>query len=248
MNEFMKENFYATTDKDVALKKVPIKGKIVLKILALIMEICFFLPMITVSCSGQEKTISGLDATFGTEVSVMGYTEKIDGNMLCILLMVIPLAILAVLFVKKMYEHKFGYLMITAGALVQAIILFQFKSRVIKIVEEEGVDVVFHNGYYINLVFSIIVIILSLLMYYLIYQLDIPVNDYYTQTSPQMPQKVCSNCGVMVNEDARFCGKCGQSFAGDEESYKKAFCSECGSEMNSDMSFCPECGTSVNND
>lgn len=243
MNEFLKENFNVISDKDVVYKKTPVKGKTVLKIFALIMEICFFLPLCTVSCSGQKLPINGLDATFGTKA--MG--ETIEGNILCILLMLIPIAILAVLFMKNLYEKTYAYLITGAVPLVQLIILFVFKSRIIEQAEEYSATVKFNNGFYMNIISSILVIIVSAVMYYMIYKMDLPVVSasygQNIQTSNQMSKKKCTSCGAMVNEDAKFCSKCGYTFEKKEENSQKVFCSECGAELNPDMQFCTECGS-----
>lgn len=47
----------------------------------------------------------------------------------------------------------------------------------------------------------------------------------------------CDKCGQKLNDDAKFCSKCGKSV----ESKK---CTNCGKEMNGDSQFCEYCGKS----
>lgn len=51
--------------------------------------------------------------------------------------------------------------------------------------------------------------------------------------------KVCSACGASNNQDARFCGQCGQPLA------NKKHCTACGKELESDARFCNHCGQPV---
>ena len=50
---------------------------------------------------------------------------------------------------------------------------------------------------------------------------------------------ICSNCGQVNAEGAKFCCGCGK------EIITKYFCSECGSKLTSNSRFCSECGTPI---
>lgn len=49
----------------------------------------------------------------------------------------------------------------------------------------------------------------------------------------------CTNCGKLLNDSAKFCGKCGTKV---EEVIKESFCSNCGYELVEDVKFCAGCG------
>lgn len=56
--------------------------------------------------------------------------------------------------------------------------------------------------------------------------------------------RYCPYCGSKVDENANFCGSCGQKL----ESYDgKIICKNCGKEIERGSSFCPYCGTAVVN-
>lgn len=58
----------------------------------------------------------------------------------------------------------------------------------------------------------------------------------------------CQNCGMEVEEGARFCKNCGSEIVvGREEGTGTRFCSNCGFEMPKSTRFCPECGTATSN-
>lgn len=51
-------------------------------------------------------------------------------------------------------------------------------------------------------------------------------------------EKVCQNCQAPLQDDAKFCSKCGVSI-------EKAVCPKCGKSIQPGDLFCPSCGTSV---
>ena len=52
---------------------------------------------------------------------------------------------------------------------------------------------------------------------------------------------VCSNCGTVLNENQKFCPKCGTP----NTPPKKNVCSKCGTELVDGQQFCPACGQKV---
>ena len=62
---------------------------------------------------------------------------------------------------------------------------------------------------------------------------------FAARTVQATSSKVCSACGASNNQDARFCGQCGQPLA------NKKHCTACGKELESDARFCNHCGQPV---
>ena len=95
-----------------------------LKIAALVAMVCFFLPLCTVSCSGEEVEITGTRATFGIEA--MG--EKVDGNIFYALILLAP----AVVLLLPLKEDISSALLFGGCAVVHLITLNSLKSGVEK--------------------------------------------------------------------------------------------------------------------
>ena len=53
--------------------------------------------------------------------------------------------------------------------------------------------------------------------------------------------RICSVCGTVNNENAKFCFECGNKFE------EQKVCSQCGKIYQEGMKFCPECGVALIN-
>ena len=53
--------------------------------------------------------------------------------------------------------------------------------------------------------------------------------------------RICSVCGTVNNENAKFCFECGNKFE------EQKVCQKCGRAYEEGMKFCPQCGTSLMN-
>ena len=61
----------------------------------------------------------------------------------------------------------------------------------------------------------------------------------------------CRNCGNSLEEDALFCGVCGEKVENTDvnnEDNKKTFCYNCGERLEEGSVFCPNCGTNLKED
>lgn len=75
----------------------------VLKILILIVIVCFFCPMYMVSCGNQEvATLSGVDLTFGFTVAA----EEVQGNLIFSLLVLLPILAFVTLLKNNSLDRK----------------------------------------------------------------------------------------------------------------------------------------------
>ncbi|MBQ6481664.1 MAG: hypothetical protein IJI45_11145 [Anaerolineaceae bacterium] len=100
------------------------------RVLALIAILAFFLPFCTVSCSGQKlDTMSASEMAFGKEFSVMGETEKIDGDAKVLVLLLLPLVVIGCSFIKK---HIVSFITYVA----EAISLLLYNNYILKSVKE----------------------------------------------------------------------------------------------------------------
>lgn len=58
------------------------------------------------------------------------------------------------------------------------------------------------------------------------------------------PGVKCPSCGALVEEGAKFCGKCGHAMGGKPEVVSGKKCPNCGADVG-DAKFCNSCGTSI---
>ena len=58
----------------------------------------------------------------------------------------------------------------------------------------------------------------------------------------EVPERICSNCGSVVNDGFAFCPMCGTKYV---EKTSTPKCPKCGTEIEEDNSFCIVCGTKV---
>lgn len=64
-------------------------------------------------------------------------------------------------------------------------------------------------------------------------------KQHNTTAQPIATDKsVCSNCGTVLDENQKFCPKCGTP----NTPPKKKVCSKCGAKLEDDQQFCPACG------
>lgn len=100
------------------------------RVLALIAILAFFLPFCTVSCSGQDlDTMSASEMAFGKEFSVMGETEKVDGDAKVLVLLLLPLILVGCSFIKK---HLVSFITYVA----EAISVLLYNSYILKSLRE----------------------------------------------------------------------------------------------------------------
>lgn len=54
--------------------------------------------------------------------------------------------------------------------------------------------------------------------------------------------KRCVQCSSELNDNAKFCPKCGEK---QDEKFKASFCEKCGENLSDSTKFCPSCGTPI---
>jgi len=74
----------------------------IIRIGALLLMIFFFIPYFSVSCSNQTFSINGADITFGKDIAGQNFA----GNILMILLLLLPIAVLIITFIKKYVKFE----------------------------------------------------------------------------------------------------------------------------------------------
>jgi len=174
------------------------------KILSLILLVCFFFPFFTVSCGGEDITITGFDTVKG--LNTMG--EKEEGNPLCLLLLLIPLVIF--LIIKFLNDTKKAFLYTALLGTADFCGLLMLKSGFAKKVNKAAgglIEVKSKFGYSLSLLISLAIIILGI---YGIYKLKDNVREFKDVRDEEVTE-YCMNCGNPLLRSDRFCTKCGCS-------------------------------------
>ena len=132
--------------------------KTVLRVLALLAIIFVFCPSFLVSCSGQTKEISVMTAVGGLQT---GSGEKVvDAHPIMLICLLIPAAILVLLFVNKLTEKKLS-MTIAGTTVVDLIVWIIFRSKVKEVCESYYCGFETTAWYYINVIALIFMIVLS---------------------------------------------------------------------------------------
>lgn len=249
-------------------KKSLFTVKKVLRILALLCLVFVFCPAFLVSCSGQEVNVSVMTAVGG----LSAYGEKIvDPHPIMLLCLVIPIAMLVLLFVKKFADKKVAT-MILACAVVDIIMWFVFRSGAKKIAEDNYCTFKTTVWFVFNIIALILMIVLTAMVLINKLQMEsqlVGASSYVgIEKKPQEPKEApigyCSNCGTPLVYESKFCTTCGtpvpeemiaaaeaarkaqeEAVETEENSEKPLFCHQCGAKLDPDAKFCESCGKKV---
>lgn len=232
--------------------------KNIIRAMALLAEICFFTPLCIVSCSGKSISLTGLKSAFG--FSVLG--EHVKGNAACVLLLILPLLIIGIFFVKALWEKGIDYLGAGIAAVINFLILIVYQVRVSSLANDQMVEVRFTGSYYLDVILSLFMAGIGFYGFYMAISgkgtLTLPgpiaqvtasqaVNNLVAPR-PQKPVRHCTSCQAILNENAVFCGKCGaknEILPEQTQATPASFCPGCGKKLEADAAFCPECGTKI---
>ncbi len=149
MNEAMSQN----EEKE---KKPLITIKRIFRLLLLVCIAFVFCPMFMVSCSGQEIEVDVMTAVGGMSL----YGEPVvKPHPVMLLLLLIPVIILVLSFVKKIHGKKIAWCSVV-GLVVDSVLWIIFKKTVEKIAGENFCTCKTTGWYYANM----IVIVLSIIV------------------------------------------------------------------------------------
>ena len=221
--------------------------------------ICFFLPFISASCSGQKLvTLTGIQLVTGMTVerpeSLWGQrqTERVNGEPLAIIAFISVLCGLGLSFIKG----RKGLIMPTIMGAVGAVCLLALKSKVDSEILRQGegmIQVEYGAGFWLAFLSLICAVGVNI---FLVSQSKERVIETYDDTSNAVvPNEIgCPNCGAAIKVDAKFCRECGAPLSpneSDEQAQVDAgeepvvVCPKCGAEPSQDAGFCKKCGTQL---
>jgi hypothetical protein len=131
----------------------------IIKVIALVLCVLFFLPLVTVSCAGAVESFSGLDSAIGK--------EYVSGNFLAILMLLIPVALFVIFQFKKKRTFIQGkvFVLSTVLSVVGLVIFIAYPVIVIGIMIENVGEVLpfrLTPWYFLSVILYIVNLILSI--------------------------------------------------------------------------------------
>lgn len=205
--------------------------KKIVRIITVVLMVCFFIPTSVVSCSGQELNVTAANAMFGYATEYQQVTEP---EAILSILLLIPLAVLVLTFIKRVRKNGLGIITIFAGV-IMTVTWTQFKSGVENVASYYMCEVKMTGGYTISVIASVMLALMGIVC-------------LITQTNSLDNQRKCSSCGSIVSGKMAFCTKCGtkleetvlQNTNTSEVGWR---CSKCGMLLKEEAKFCQGCGT-----
>ncbi|MCR5556425.1 MAG: zinc ribbon domain-containing protein [Butyrivibrio sp.] len=193
------------------MDKVRIKH--IMKILGGGVALLFFLPTFLVSCSGETINVTGANMLVG--VSYEG-KKVADGNFWAVFLLLIPIAILTIWFLKQISSKTKG--LITAiCAVIDIIAWIVAQSKVSAFAEENMCRFKTTAWYWINLILLAILAIFAFLVYLnllhedgsIVGKVGASISPAQIASQDSVTIEKCPACGYENAPGGKFCGHCG---------------------------------------
>lgn len=140
---------------EASAKEVDKKVRLGMKILILIAEICFFIPMFAVSCLGNSVEINGAKIAFGFEA----IGQHVEGNLLFLLLLLLPILMAALLLIKKFQKGITAELSIGLMSSINLVLLILLRLRITTVAQENMLEIEYRIGYYLALVSYLLLLV-----------------------------------------------------------------------------------------
>jgi hypothetical protein len=171
------------------------QNKLVIKIILIFLIICFFCPFFLVSCQGEEVAkISGTNIAFGTTIE----GEHVDGNIFFLLLLLIPIAVLIIAFIKPDILNLSG----SIGSFLCLILLFIAKGYATNTAEKYNCTVESRFGFVTSIICYFMIIFLQVYGW-------VKQKGFIKGTSLSS-RNFCPGCGNKLTANEKFCAKCGR--------------------------------------
>lgn len=209
------------TEKKDIKKQVSLKNLI--RLVALLVMVIFFMPTFLVSCSGRDLEVSA--ARTMTGYNLQG-EKVIEPHLICVVFILLPIIILGIWFLKGMVTDKVKALVTAVGALADIIMWIIFRSEVKKMAVQSGLSFSTTGWFAVNLISLIALFVVGVGIYFdyinlnwnmsngkgLImkanHKLDKqPTSEYAVEISGY-----CGQCKAPVRKGNSYCTQCGSKF------------------------------------
>ncbi|MCL1852082.1 MAG: hypothetical protein FWF88_03505 [Peptococcaceae bacterium] len=164
IGQSIKLDFTSEDDMLIAIGGNRIKVAAIVKVAAVALCVLFFLPLFSVSCQGVEISFNGWNTAFGKTVSTYGSSNKVDGNIAALFLLLIPAALFVAFQFKKNLQFINGKLfLISTGFSALGLIGFIVLAMVVNKQAEENLLIAKYTfWYYLSIILYIVAGLISL--------------------------------------------------------------------------------------
>lgn len=227
------------------MEKSKIAYRKIIKVLAVIAIIFFFIPAFMVSCGAQDDiSVSAVHVIAGYRSSVYGQITEPTPYPLFLLLM--PIIILIIACMKKWKSKAVAAVEILVALINIGMWVF-FRMAVHVVAEENYCNDRVTFGYYVDILAMVAVILFSgAILFGIVLEKEGGIQTKVPVNVNTIPMWQCPQCGKMEYATSRFCGKCGtEQPQGMMENIEKRYCPSCGKAISSDSKFCMSCGSQI---
>ena len=226
-------------------KKSVFTVKNVIRVLSMLCIVIVFCPTFLVSCSGETMNVNVMTAVGGLESSYGAVV--VDPQPIMLLCLILPIAILVLLFIKKMKERILAIVIIVCAA-VDTILWFAFKEGVKQIAGQNYCEYSTTFWFYLNLIALTAIIATSILVIAQVvtYETDLMVFAKGEKTQEALNQ-MSAAVSQMSSSVTQLAGDIASNVSGRPMKTKNTigFCSKCGSPIAYGNKFCVSCGATV---
>ena len=212
--------------------------KNVLRVLALLVLIFAFCPAFLVSCSGQEVGVSTWTAVAGYGDDYVG--QVVDPHPFMVVLYILPIVILAVLFVKR-FAGKTVAEVILGCSVADFILWLIFRGEVKIIASENYANFKVTAWFVLDIIALILMIIFSLLVIANVLQMEANLATVFagTETKDALNQ--------MSNAVSQFANSVSSSMKKPDQPKQEiiGYCQKCGAPLPYGCKFCTNCGAEI---
>ena len=224
-------------------KKSIFTVKIILRALSVLCIIFVFCPSFLVSCSEKNINVNVMTAVGG--LSVFG-EKVVDPNPIMLICLLIPVAVLILLFVKKYTDKKKAGIIAVCTA-ADLVIWFIFRATVKKMAEEIFCLFRTTGWFVINVIVMILIILLSALVVLSKMEMD---TDLIIVLTGGRTQGTLNQMSTTVNQLSNAVNQLAENAAENTNSKTQkenaiGLCLNCGIPITYGCKFCTSCGNPV---
>ena len=217
--------------------------KNIIRVVAILLIILFFVPSFVVSCSGYDVKLSAAKLMVGAKMQ--GYTVT-KANPICIFFLLLPIAMLVLWCLKSVLKDKIAALVCGCCAAADLIFWIILRAAITSRVHTAGYESGVKAGFIFNILFLLAMITLNLLIFLNVIQAETPLIKLSAQPGYNPAQQ------PMQGQPMQGQPMQGQQFNQVPPVQQAApgnmgagFCENCGAPLVAGNKFCTKCGTKV---